>query len=226
MTKEVKTSKRRIGAAPFPFGPKEDPQHFPRGVAMEHPFYISGPILAPEEYSSWFDTIRNASPHDTIIFHINSTGGDLFTAIQFMRVMQESPANIIASVEGACMSAATLIFLGADAWQISDHTMFMFHNYSGGTIGKGGEMFEQLSHERKWSIKLIKDAYKGFLSDTEIDSILDNKDIWLDGEDVLKRLKKREAAEEAEQAKKTAPKPKKPVARTTPKPATKAAEAE
>lgn len=70
--------------------------------------------------------------------------------------------------------------------------MFMFHNYSGGTIGKGGEMIDQLVHERKWSDRLLKSIYKGFLTDEEIKGMLDNKDIWMDGEEVVKRLKNRQ----------------------------------
>ena len=124
-----------------------------------------------------------------IVLHINSFGGDLFTAIQFMRVMSETKATIVASVEGACMSAATLIFLTAKHWEISNHSMFMFHNYSSMNIGKGGEMYDAIMHERSWSDKLLRDIYKDFLTKDEIDSILNNKDIWMTGEEVTKRLK-------------------------------------
>lgn len=64
----------------------------------------------------------------------------------------------------------------------------MFHNYSGGTFGKGGEMYDQLHHERKWSETIIRKIYNGFLTDDEIRSILENKDIWMEGTEVLKRL--------------------------------------
>ena len=86
------------------------------------------------------------------------------------------------------MSAATLIFLAAKNWEISKHTMFMFHNYSSGNFGKGGELYDNIMHERKWSANLWQDIYKGFLTDTEINSILNNKDIWMTGEEVNKRL--------------------------------------
>ncbi len=65
----------------------------------------------------------------------------------------------------------------------------MFHNYSGGTIGKGGEMIDQIRHERKWSERLLREVYKDFLSEAEITSILDNRDIWMDGEEVITRIK-------------------------------------
>jgi hypothetical protein len=64
----------------------------------------------------------------------------------------------------------------------------MFHNYSGGTFGKGGEMIDQLQHERKWSEGLLTEVYKDFLTKEEIKSMLNNKDIWMDGQEVIKRI--------------------------------------
>ena len=160
-------------------------------VTTLHTFYLSGTIEEPSEYVAWFEIMRNASEHDVIQIHINSYGGDLFTAIQFLRAIADTPAHVICSVEGACMSAATMVFLTADTFEVSEHSIFMFHNYSGGTIGKGGEMIDQLQHERKWSQHLLSRIYADFLTDAEIKSLLDNKDIWMDGEQVLKRLNTR-----------------------------------
>lgn len=159
-----------------------------RPLAKIHKFYLSGEVKTPSEYVAWFETIRNASENDVIVLHINSYGGDLFTAVQFMRVMGESKANIVASVEGACMSAATLIFLSAKNWEISQHSMFMFHNYTSASFGKGGEMYDNIIHERKWSERLWNDVYDGFLTADEIKSILQNKDIWMSGDEVTRRL--------------------------------------
>ena len=108
-----------------------------------------------------------------------------------MRALNETEATVAVSVEGACMSAATVVFLNADLFEVSEHSMFMFHNYSGGTFGKGGEMLDQLKHERAWSEKLLNDIYSDFLTDKEIMSMLDNKDLWMDGDEVIKRLQKK-----------------------------------
>lgn len=166
----------------------------PKPIGHLHSLYLSGEITQSEDYIEWFELMRNASDTDVIKIHINSSGGDLFTAVQFMRVMAECSATIIASVEGACMSAATMIFLRANAYEISEHSMFMFHNYSGGTIGKGGEMYDELVYERKWSDKMMRDVYADFLTEDEIKAILDNKDIWMSADEVVKRLNKKNVA--------------------------------
>jgi ATP-dependent Clp protease protease subunit len=162
-----------------------------RALSKLSEFYLSGTIGHAEEYIDWFDTIRNAGENDVIRLNINSYGGDLFTAIQFMRVLGETKATVIVSVEGACMSAATMIFLHADMYEVSPHSMFMFHNYSGGQFGKGGEMYDSIVHERAWSEKMMKEVYSDFLTDKEIESMLNNKDLWMDGDEIVKRLEKK-----------------------------------
>lgn len=160
-------------------------------IAHLHEYYLVGEIEDAAKYTEWFNQIRHASPSDIVKIYINSEGGSLLTAIQFMRVLQECKAQVIASVEGACMSAATIIFLMANAYEISPHSIFMFHNYSGGTIGKGGEMIDQIKHERSWSEKMLSEIYNNFLTKEEIRSILDNKDIWMTAEEVVTRLNKK-----------------------------------
>lgn len=177
---------------------KQDDRFFNKQMVSVHEFYLCGEIESADEYIGWFDTIRHAGDNDIIKIYINSYGGDVFTAIQFMRALNETRAAVVMSVEGACMSAATMIFLCGHSFQVSEHSMFMFHNYSGGAMGKGGEMLDQLQHERAWSDKLLRKVYADFLTPKEIESILDNKDIWMDGEEVVKRLEARKAKLEAE----------------------------
>ena len=171
---------------------------FSKPVAQVHEFYLSGPVLDPEEYIEWFDVIRNASATDTIRIYINSPGGDLFTTLQFLRVMAETEATIVTSVEGACMSAATMIFLHGHSHEVTPHSLFMFHNYSAGTFGKGGEMYDQLQFERTWSENFMSEVYDGFLTPAEISSMMHNKDIWMGSEEVVTRLKELQARRESE----------------------------
>lgn len=112
-----------------------------------------------------------------------------------------------------------MIFLSAKHWEISDHSVFMFHDYSSWSIGKGGEMFDELTHFRKWSEHLWKDAYGEFLTEDEIQDILSNKDIWMDAQEVADRLnqmaEKREEHKTLNNIEKPAPKKKAAPKKTT-----------
>ena len=195
MTIKLKKSPRSQDIMNESDGPSKT-RFFAQPAATVVNLYLCGEIKPAEEYVEWFQLFRAAGENDVIYIRINSEGGDLFSAMQMVRAIQESNATIICSVEGICMSAATLIFLSGDRFELSDHTMFMFHNYSSGTIGKGGEMYDQITHFRSWSEKLFTSFYKDFLTPEEIKSMLDNKDIWLDAEEVAKRLEARVSKEQ------------------------------
>lgn len=176
---------------------KQDTRLFVKPAISVHEFYLSGDIEPSDEYIQWFDLIRHAGENDVIKIYINSYGGDVFTAIQFMRVLEETSATVIMSVEGACMSAATMIFLCGESFEVSEHSAFMIHTYSGGMIGKGHEMHSQAQYERTWSINLIKEVYDGFLTEQEMQRVIDGADMWMDGKEVVKRLKARQTSKEA-----------------------------
>lgn len=180
-------------------------------------FYLSGNIGEASEYIEWFHKIRNARPTDVINFHINCPGGNLFTTVQFLQVLDECNAHVIMNVSGACMSAATLIFLQGDEFAINEHSAFLFHNYSGGMIGKGGEMYSNMIHDRKWSEKLFRSQYEGFLTAEEISNLIDDKDIWMDANTVVERLEARNKAREEEAAEAEKPAKRKTAKRKTAK---------
>ena len=50
-------------------------------------------------------------------------------------------------------------------------------------------MYDNIVFERAWSKAFLADIYKWFLSSEEIESILNNRDIWLTSEQVAERLK-------------------------------------
>ena len=176
----------------------------PKNIATLYEYYISGVITGPEDYIHIFDQIRHAREDDDVKIYINSYGGDMSTAIQFMRVLSETAATVTCSVEGMCASAATLIFLNAHIFEVTPHSSFMIHTFSGGTYGKGVEQYAQVAHEKKWSEKLFKEVYEDFLSPKEIEEVLAGRDLWLEIEEVAERMNarikaRRELAELEEQ---------------------------
>lgn len=183
------------------FGKKiqQDDRVFHKQVVNVYELYLSGELESPEEYIQWFDIIRHAGDNDVIKIYINCPGGDAFTAIQFLRVLSETAAQVVVSVEGMCASAATMIMLGADSYEISEHSTFMIHNYSGGLAGKGHEMYAQADYEKKWSSNLLKKIYENFLTDEEIEKVANGTDLWMDGSDVIARLEKRKEIMEKEE---------------------------
>lgn len=168
---------------------KQDERLYIRPIAQVHEFYLSGEIESSETYIEWFQTIRHATENDIIKLYINSPGGDTFTAIQFIRALQESDATIIMSVEGMCASAATMIFLQGHSFEVSEHSAFMVHSYSSDIAGKGHEIHSKAIFDKGWSETMLREIYKDFLTEKEITKVIEGADIWMDGTEVIKRLK-------------------------------------
>lgn len=172
--------------------------YFERSTSKVYDLYLNNNIESAENYKEWNQLFRSATPNDVIYMHINSYGGDLNTAIQMVRAMRECEGTIVTSIEGACMSAATVLFLQGDICEVSDHSQFMVHTYSGASWGKGSEIVAQVLHDNDWIANLFQDIYRGFLTDAEIDSVIAGTDMWMTPEDVFARLKKRAALLEKE----------------------------
>tara|TARA_R110002074_G_scaffold123683_1_gene259391 strand:- start:14361 stop:15011 length:651 start_codon:yes stop_codon:yes gene_type:complete len=164
---------------------------FERAIARTYDLYLHDTIEGPDKYINWNQLFRSAGPNDVIYVHINSYGGQINTAIQMMRAMRETEATIVTSIEGACLSAATMIFLCGDLCEVSDHSQFMVHTYSGGSFGKGSEIISQVTHDSEWISELMHDVYAGFFTKKEIDDIIAGVDMWVTPDDVVMRLNKR-----------------------------------
>ena len=160
-------------------------QQFIRRV---HHFYLSSPFEDPIHYVEMMHIIRTAGPEDTIYLHLNTPGGNLSTGAQLISAMQSSQAHIIAAAEGEVCSLGTIIFFAADEFVVHDNSLMMFHNFSGGTWGKGHEQAAQLEASIEYFNNLAQRLYVPFLSISEIDRIARGDDIWMQSEEVKARL--------------------------------------
>jgi ATP-dependent protease ClpP protease subunit len=169
-------------------------------------FYLSKIIGDPDQYTDMIHKIRVAAPSDIVYIHLNTGGGRLDTGIQLINAMKDSAARIIAVLDSKAYSLGTLIFLAADEFIVHDNCMFMIHNYSSVTGGKGNEQKSELLATEAWFKKLAKKYYFPFLSHDEIDKVLNGHDIWMDSDEIKKRLKNMVKLQEEAMADADAPK--------------------
>lgn len=141
-----------------------------------------------KEFIDFFRAIDDLRPNDDVNIHINCYGGECSTAFQIIDHLQSSQANINVSVEGNCCSAATLIALSGDSWDIMPHSYFMCHAYSALRFGKKQEIDASHEFDKKWLDKSIREIYKGFLTDDEIDRLMLGQDFYFDADEIVERL--------------------------------------
>jgi len=150
--------------------------------------YLCGEITEPSEHIDIIQALHNAGPDDTVDLFINSGGGNLVTAIQIMDAIKHCNASVTGHLVGEALSAGGMLFLACDSWRVADFATLMIHNYTGGAIGKGHELYSSIGYMKKTYPEFFKAFYKDFLSEAEMNRVLAGEDIWMETEEIMERL--------------------------------------
>lgn len=150
--------------------------------------YLTDVIEAPSLYNELCYKLDNASPAEEFFIYINTPGGILDAAIMLVSSIKNTAANTTARLSGTVASAGTIIALACRNVEIADHTAFMIHNYSGGLFGKGHELKAHQEFVDANLNKSFSSFYDGFLTPAEIKRVIDGKDYWMNKDEVLSRL--------------------------------------
>lgn len=153
-----------------------------------HHFYIVDEIGDVPPFLDMINTLKTAEQHDTVFIYLNTPGGNLYTAIQIISAIRQSNATVVTCIEGMVASAGTLLFLAGHKHVVNPNCTFMIHNYSHGAWGKGNEVALRVKHSEHYFNKLANDLYGKFLTEDEINDVINGKDFWMESEEVLKRL--------------------------------------
>lgn len=151
-------------------------------------YYLVGDIGEASDYIELCDVLRSASPNDEILIRINSGGGSLATANMLVNAIRESQAHVHGFIESTCASAATLVYLACHSYSLSDDADMMIHTSSSIYGGKEHEQHSYVTFSRKKIHKMMRNRYAGFLTETEIENVLNGQDYYFDSEEIAERL--------------------------------------
>lgn len=177
---------------------------------------IDDVITEVAQFSSAIMVLEAASEEDEVEIILQCDGGNVNATDAFIHAMTKCSAPIHVVATGGCHSAATHILLAADSFELSKGFNALLHCGSDGAYGGANEYRIKSKFDEVFRVQQFRDIYEGFLTEDEIDAMLDGKDIWLDGEQWCERAMKRmayyQAKMEAEEAANTlvVEKPKKP----------------
>lgn len=139
---------------------------------------------------SVFNELKSAKEHDTLEFIIDSGGGFVNEGMQFFNIMLEKfPGRTTAYLDNKGYSMGAMLFSMADKRVAYPYSDFMYHNYSSGAIGKGGEIKARVSHTDKYLKKFFHDVIvkQGFLTEKEYQQMLVGQDYWMGTKELCKR---------------------------------------
>jgi ATP-dependent protease ClpP protease subunit len=174
--------------------------------------YLTDSIDEPSTYNELCYKLKTASPAEVFTLVINTPGGYIDSAVMLVDAIKSSKAKVIAEISGTVASAGTVITLACDEVKIAEHTAFMIHNYSSsGISGKGHELKAYQNFTDTHLNNSFRAFYKGFLTDKEMQSVIDGQDLWMNKTEVTARIagtwnkKTTEATEEVESSASTKP---------------------
>lgn len=126
----------------------------------------------------------STKPH--INLHVNSDGGEVFSALSTVDRIESSIIPVHSYVEGLVASAATLISVSCQKRYIRRNSIMLVHqlrSWFGGTY----ENFKDESKNLETITSIIKGIYLKHtkFTDSELDEIL-KRDIYLNAEDAIK----------------------------------------
>ena len=151
-------------------------------------YYLVDDIGEASDYIELCDVLRSASPNDEILIRINSGGGSLATANMVVNAIRESQAHVHGFIESTCASAATLVYLACHSYSLSEDADMMVHTSSSMYGGKEHEQHSYVTFSRKKIHKMVRDRYAGFLTEKEIENVLNGQDYYFDSEEIAERL--------------------------------------
>jgi len=151
-------------------------------------YYLVDDIGEASDYIELCDVLRSASPNDEILIRINSGGGSLATANMVVNAIRESQAHVHGFIESTCASAATLIYLACHSYSLSEDADMMVHTSSSMYGGKEHEQHSYVTFSRKKIHKMVRNRYAGFLTEKEIENVLNGQDYYFDSNEIAERL--------------------------------------
>ena len=152
---------------------------------------IDDAIEHVSQFHTAIQVMEHAKEEDTVEIRLsNCPGGIVDGGDTFIHAMRNTEAHIRVVATGGVHSMATQILLNAGEFELSNGFNALIHTGSGGAIGNTNEYYAKSKFDQEFRVRQFRDAYEGFLTEQEIDDVINGKDIWLDAEGWVERSRK------------------------------------
>ena len=155
---------------------------------------VSQVFGSPHSFDEVIHLLTVATPEDIINFNINSNGGDFYSLVALRNAIRQTEAQVYMNLLGMAASAGSVLFLeNADGYKIHEDSCMMIHSMQCGTgYTDANTIATRAEHNKKINERFVRNTYKDFLTEDEIESVLNAKEIYLEDFEIRERLQKRE----------------------------------
>lgn len=149
---------------------------------------IDEPVKDTSYYRQVVQAISSTGEGDQIQFEIHSPGGHLSGLIALLTAMCKTDATKVAHINGDAHSAASMLALNCDSIYVSPYASMLVHFVSFGSSGKATDIKSHVNHVHNTSEMLFRETYELFLTEEEIERCIGGFELWLDYEEITRRL--------------------------------------
>lgn len=163
-------------------------------VQRDFPLFVHESIESPTDVVPIVDTLRQLEEGDNVTMYVSGVGGCVSSVdllIHEMISAQERGVYIHCVCTGLLASAFTFVPLYATSFELSEGFHALLHAGSAGMGGTLPEFKASSAFTVKYMESRLRSVYKNFLTEKELDDMLEGKDIWLDAEQWCERFQKR-----------------------------------
>jgi len=168
-------------------------------VATEYRYYLDDEVSDSQDYHELFELLEGVGENDCVRIIISNFGGSLVTCVAIVNAIRACKGVTIGVLASIAYSAGGAIWLACQGQEVRNHVGFMSHDAIGGSYGSLFQQQLSIEHQRNILRSLYEDVYKHFLNPQEIDEVLKNNDMWMNEQEIIKRLEARDKAFEQEQ---------------------------
>jgi ATP-dependent Clp protease, protease subunit len=121
--------------------------------------------------------------------HINSLGGDAFTAQAIYSIIADHPAKTTSYIDGVAASAATITACGADEVVARHNTSYMIHYPWAVAVGNAEVMRDAAQRLDELTVPIVsvyKEKVRGKISEDDIKELM-AKETWMSADEALEK---------------------------------------
>jgi len=140
---------------------------------------IKGAIEDFEDYHGVFKLLPTLTDKDSLTVRLNTPGGCCSVGWAIIDAIQSVPCIVDVIVTYPTYSMGAMLAMCGDSLTILEDSYIMFHDYSGGGGGKGGDVAAYTNNFRDVFIKRFNKLCMPFLTRKESDKMFEGKDIYI-----------------------------------------------
>lgn len=142
---------------------------------------IDSAIESVSQFSTAIQVLGMAKENDEVEIHLSCCpGGSVDCGDSLIHAIRKCEAHVHMIATGGNHSMASQILLEADSFELSDSFNSLIHAGQDGAYGTVPEYHAKSAFDLEFRTRKFKEAYKYFLTEAELESVLKGQDLWLD----------------------------------------------